>query len=505
MFGATNKQILRSTGGGWSCRAMEELVQDLVSALEETSEHTRGCGEFGDEASRSSAACLLKRQARKRRGRKRRSDTGHHIWEHGHCMSEGSESSLDEAIRDYRENINYSDSDDHLIVAKRLSSLNVTAVRGKRHSWHESDSVTDSNLGGRSLRRRRKVKRMAIDLPAEVSTALHPLTQGKVPVMDPERHQVQPNQLHFHLQVQEISKAQIIKRKRLEVPDEGVVVESEEMCNTNKDKMEYEEQKGSDDNMSDSESSSLSSSDAGLFTNDEGRQGDDEQSDWFFEGESGGACGIAGIIPWWEQEDALELERELPDPVFESILTGTFPLMSQAAQRGFQARLTRLSGMANRNGRKEPRKLSTKINTPGPGSNERLVHFSQDPHHQDFWFCPAARSDHSQLGYLQEVHGDSTPRKISSLQTSSGQTNVHFGSLCTGDIKRRRKAAPPPGPSSAVFVGENAHPIPETNIGSRMLQSMGWIPGTGLGPDGKGIAEPIRALRRPKGVGLGFC
>ncbi|XP_067844986.1 G patch domain-containing protein 2 isoform X1 [Heptranchias perlo] len=505
MFGATNKQSLRHTGSGWPCRAMEELVHDLVSALEETSEHTRGCAEFGDEASRSSAACLLKRQARKRRGRKRRSDTGHHIWEHGHCMSEGSESSLDEAIRDYRENNNYSDSDDHLIVAKRLSSLNVTAVRGKRHSWHESDSVTDSNLGGRSLRRRRKVKRMAIDPPAEVSNALHPLTQGKAPATDPERHQAQPNQLHFHLQVQEISKDKIIKRKRLEIPDEGVVVESEEMCNTNKDKMEYEEQKGSDDNMSDSESSSLSSSDAGLFTNDEGRQGDDEQSDWFFEGESGGACGIAGVIPWWEQEDALELERELPDPVFESILTGTFPLMSQTAQRGFQARLTRLPGMPNRNGRKGPRKLSTKINTPGPGSNERLVHFSQDPHHQDLWFCPAARKDHSQLGYLQDVHGDSTPSKTSSLRTSSGQTNVHFGSLCTGDIKRRRKAAPPPGPSAAAFVGENDHPIPETNIGSRMLQSMGWIPGTGLGPDGKGIAEPIRALRRPKGVGLGFC
>eukprot|EP00062_Callorhinchus_milii_P018728 gi/632972526/ref/XP_007902702.1/ PREDICTED: G patch domain-containing protein 2 isoform X3 [Callorhinchus milii] len=470
MFDAVNKQTLCSLGNSWPIRIMEELVHDLVSALEETSEQTRGCAEFGDET-RSSAACLLKRQARKRRGRKRRSDTGHHILEHGHCLSEGSESSLDEAIRDYRENNNnYSDSDDHLIVAKRLSSLNVTAVRGKRHSWHESDSITDSNLAGRSLRRRRKVKRMAIDPPAEVSDALHPLTQGKAQAMDPERHQASPNQLH--LQVQEISKDKITKRKLsstrgLEIQDEGVVVESEEMCNTNKDKMEYEEQKGSDDNMSDSESSSLSSSDAGLFTNDEGRQGDDEQSDWFYEGETGGACGIAGVIPWWEQEDALALERELPDPVFESILTGSFPLMSQAAQRGFQARLSRLPGMSNRIGRKGPRKLSTKINTPGSGSNERLVHFSQDPHHQE-------------------------------------QTNVHLGSLCTGDIKRRRKAAPPPGPSAAAFIGENAHPIPDSNIGSRMMQSMGWIPGTGLGPDGKGIAEPIRALQRPKGVGLGF-
>lgn len=54
------------------------------------------------------------------------------------------------------------------------------------------------------------------------------------------------------------------------------------------------------------------------------------------------------------------------------------------------------------------------------------------------------------------------------------------------------------------FVGENTQPIPENNIGNRMLQSMGWTPGTGLGPDGKGIPEPIRAIQRPKGLGLGF-
>jgi len=53
-------------------------------------------------------------------------------------------------------------------------------------------------------------------------------------------------------------------------------------------------------------------------------------------------------------------------------------------------------------------------------------------------------------------------------------------------------------------VGESASPIPDSNMGSRMLQSMGWSPGTGLGPEGRGITEPIRATQRPKGTGLGF-
>lgn len=53
-------------------------------------------------------------------------------------------------------------------------------------------------------------------------------------------------------------------------------------------------------------------------------------------------------------------------------------------------------------------------------------------------------------------------------------------------------------------VGENAPPIPDTNMGNRMLQSMGWSPGMGLGPEGRGITEPVRATQRPKGAGLGF-
>lgn len=53
-------------------------------------------------------------------------------------------------------------------------------------------------------------------------------------------------------------------------------------------------------------------------------------------------------------------------------------------------------------------------------------------------------------------------------------------------------------------VGENAPPIPDTNMGNRMLQSMGWNPGMGLGLEGGGITEPVRATQRPKRAGLGF-
>jgi len=53
------------------------------------------------------------------------------------------------------------------------------------------------------------------------------------------------------------------------------------------------------------------------------------------------------------------------------------------------------------------------------------------------------------------------------------------------------------------MVGGSASAIPEDNIGNQMLRGMGWVPGTGLGPDKAGIVEPISATLRPRKLGLG--
>ncbi|XP_016076699.1 PREDICTED: G patch domain-containing protein 2 isoform X2 [Miniopterus natalensis] len=353
MFGAAGRPPIGASAARnhWHfSRTMEELVHDLVSALEESSEQARGgFAETGDHA--RSLSCPLKRQARKRRGRKRRSHNVHHPWEAGHCVSEGSDSSVDEPGKDYRENPaghkkDHSDSDDQMLVAKRRPSSNLNSnVRGKRPLWHEGDPAADP-LGSRSLRRRRKVKRMALDLPQDVCgkrTMTQPPDGGRDQDMDNDRA----------YQYQEFTKSKVKKRKlRIIRPgpklqDEGVVLDSEELSQA-KDRMDFEEQKVSDELMSESDSSSLSSTDAGLFTNDEGRQGDDEQSDWFCEKEAGGACGITGGVPWWEREEPAALGRDLPNPIFPTILTGFFPIMAQPGRRGFQARLSRFHEMTSK-------------------------------------------------------------------------------------------------------------------------------------------------------------
>ncbi|XP_036091334.1 G patch domain-containing protein 2 isoform X2 [Rousettus aegyptiacus] len=486
MFGAAGRQAIGApaAGNSWHfSRTMEELVHDLVSALEESSEQARGgFAEAGDHA--RGLACPLKRQARKRRGRKRRSHNAHHPWDPGHGPSEGSDSSLEEPAKDYREGQaggrqDRSDSDDQVLLAKRRPAANPGGgggggARARRPLWLECDFAADG-LAARALRRRRKVKRMAVEPPADGCgrRALAPPPEGaRAHDADGARPQGRKRRLRPG-------------RPGARTADGGA------------------ERRAPDELMSESDSSSLSSTDAGLFTNDEGRQGDDEQSDWFYEKESGGACGITGIVPWWEKEDPAELDKNLPDPVFESILTGSFPLMSHPGRRGFQARLSRLHGMPSKNIKKPGGTPTSMGTTPGPVSNKRMVRFSPDSHHHDHWFGAGARTEHGQL--LRDNRPERGHKKNCSVKTASRQTSMHLGSLCTGDVKRRRKAAPLPGPTPAAgLVGENAQPILENNIGNRMLQNMGWTPGSGLGRDGKGIAEPVQAMQRPKGLGLGY-
>ncbi|XP_062037267.1 G patch domain-containing protein 2-like isoform X1 [Lepus europaeus] len=426
---------------------MDELVHDLASALEQTSEQNK-LGELWEEMALSPRQ--QRRQLRKRRGRKRRSDFTHPS-EHTCCFSEASESSLDEAVKDCREVApvtTFSDSDD-TTVAKRHPALNAI-VKSKQHCWHESDSFTE-NAPCRPLRRRRKVKRVTSEVAASLQQKL------KVSDWSYERG------CRF-----KSAKKQRLSRCKENAPwassGHGVCESAETRTllgkTGRKERMECdadEQKQGSDENMSECETSSVcSSSDTGLFTNDEGRQGDDEQSDWFYEGECVPGFTVPNLLPKWTADHCSEVERM--DSGLEKLSDPTFLLPSRPAQRGYHARLNRLPGAAARCLRKGRRRLG-KETSMSPLGTERISHIIRDPRQKEKNKAPAPDFPHISAQefnplsplYSLDVLADASHRRCSPAHCSARQASVHWAPPCSRDIKRKRKptaAAPLSSPAA---------------------------------------------------------
>lgn len=133
---------------------MDDLVHDLSLALEDAANNRRAKSDGGHGA----ASVSTRKHPRKRRGRRRR-----HQADNGN-MSEASQSSFDEALKDYMENIvQHSDSDD-LALAQRIVRLTMPLSGNYVPAQVESDSVNENMFSPvRPQRRRKKYKTMAID------------------------------------------------------------------------------------------------------------------------------------------------------------------------------------------------------------------------------------------------------------------------------------------------------------------------------------------------------
>ena len=115
-------------------------------------------------------------------------------------------------------------------------------------------------------------------------------------------------------------------------------------------------------------------------------------------------------------------------------------------------------------------------------------------------------------------HQNHEPVQVAALLTTSKaahpQTRVHIGpdsqQKATANSKKRkakkarRANAQTHDSTQAESMGQlNALPLHSSNIGSRMLVSMGWEAGTGLGATSQGQVEPVPVVKRHKRRGLG--
>ncbi|XP_048738096.2 G patch domain-containing protein 2-like [Ostrea edulis] len=415
---------------------MDELVKDLANALEESASPVKS----------SNHSFSNKRQYKKRKGKKRRPlllGCGN--------ISEASESSIDETLRDYFENFTQnSDSDDIEKITRLSMPLNSNFV-----PIVESDSVNESTFSpSRPQRRRKKYKTMAVDSESETSSMKPPLG-----VTD--------------LKSKPLKSRPCMSNSKSSMKEDDAVFENDEEVypgkrkRSSKSRGEYsssfncKDQNYMETGSNIESSSGLSSSESdGLLTNDEAREADDEQSDFYYE--SGPACGIPGIIKWWENGQG-EIESE-SDRHFQQILSSSLEHFPKSSQLAFRARVTRMMAKSGRPIRFGRRKLKEK----GPG--------------------------YSLSRFLKERE------KWNHIQ---GHFPSSFKSNGNGDKKRFRKTPPPPSPTEEDPVGSKPRPIPEIEIGNKMLQDMGWIPGSSLGTEGSGIRMPVLTYRRPNRQGLG--
>ncbi len=254
-----------------------------------------------------------------------------------------------------------------------------------------------------------------------------------------------------------------------------------------------------------------------------GCEGDDEESS--VEGPS-----QLQLPGWWDKEPAFSSTDE-EEEKFSHILNGSFPLMSEEGRRTFKDQLAlpefKHPGKFGIRGsvRKKKRKPTQTSTSLTPKEMDRriaaFVQSSETVAELSFQFVSrvACRTIASlAAAYNLECMVEqkrrlpvaspvlrrtvltamATRSEVEQILKNHGRDSptVLFKNACTVAMQQE--------PEPILAVGGKAPPLDDNNCGNRMLQSMGWKPGTGLGPQATGIRDPISAYIRPRHMGLGY-
>lgn len=317
---------------------MDELVTDLTIALERTDD---------PESSKSDTTIVTKdspsstpvRKRKKRRGRKRRSDFP--LTKDLAILSEESNDSIEEALKDYIENISVvhsdSDEDSALASSRQLSMFYRLASKSDPYPLPErldTDPVNTNATGIVSKSRNKKMKRSKQQYSCTTfqnNTDFSSNCKSKAPRRSLKRklsNRISGNACgetwtrrskYEEGTLHEVDNGKILNdvvdtnrySKNLQLMSE---VSTSQLNRLTSDISPWHLTDSQDEVMacSDSESSSGNESE-GFFTNDEGRLGDDEGEESTFEQD---ATSTSSVIPWWENEsEEMEDEQEFNEIV----------------------------------------------------------------------------------------------------------------------------------------------------------------------------------------------
>ncbi|EDO48869.1 predicted protein [Nematostella vectensis] len=518
---------------------MDELVVDLTLALERTDDPQSSNSDATIGRKDSPSSTPVRKAIKKRRGRKRRSDFP--LTKDLSMLSEGSNDSIDEALKDYIENITMmqsdSDEDSAFANSKRLSMLYRYQMMEPYPlpERPESDSFAENAGGRRRSKRNKKLKRTPQSLNY---TGVQ--FQSSPELSSQYNHHGNIKISHGHTKsLKRKHSCKLSSAERQSMCDDGGQVyyyDTGRHSSSTSEPMEvgsfprhgkhfkilgadhgsadYMGESGAiwlpgrhnkDDMMLNLGSDSDASSDVeseGFFTNDEGRLADDEQEESSYEHE-------IPLDPWWEQ-DCKEMEE---DEKFNNILNGVMdeygiPETNGTRSFGFQARLNMMSMYGKDN--LKPMLIE---------ANKKISKFIQDSSKTELYLPLNSRAEQHQIRKLASLYSlhclteNSTRDQVVLIKTknTSRPDKIAINRLFGKQRKNRKKVSPSSKvkkarktlPASEVAVAQATLPIPEHNIGNQMLREMGWVPGKGLGPNQSGRVDPVKATMRPKGLGLG--
>ncbi|KAL8598275.1 hypothetical protein ACOMHN_035225 [Nucella lapillus] len=466
---------------------MDELVQDLSNALEESA---KSCPRSScTQENAISSGAVARRYHKRRRGARRATCN---LYGKRGTLSEASESSVEEAGRDHLDNsvVTHSDSDD-MSLAYPKQRLKVPMSEPVPPV--ESDSFTENLSPMRPQRRRRRFKHMAVDSLQAISQLGSGgeacVKRSSTPISMPPTSSFSEQCCPSHAgSSHSPGCAQSIipgKRKRGSKSQREV---------KSMDHRGVREKHGGDMDSMDmnslSQESSLSSSevDSDVYNHaDEGREADDEQSDFFHEPEE---LNLPEIVPWWEVDGIIDSSMSLGQDEFDQILSGALSLMSSTSQRNFRKRVDKF--MARAEGGREIRIGRRKLKDNIP--RYTMMRFLQD---QERW---------------SSMQGAPVTGGGGSHVSPGASWNSGYNSQ-SGDYKRLRQTPPPPldPAEEGVVVGSgDGGSSPESSVaGGKMVQQrVGWNPGSGgsaLGPHGDQPQDPPVISYQPRSrKGLGY-
>jgi hypothetical protein len=270
-----------------------------------------------------------------------------------------------------------------------------------------------------------------------------------------------------------------------------------------------------------------SESDLSETADEQGREADDEESS--FE---------AIFIPrssshWFEREPLLSSEDEGPD-VFStdahlgSLLQGLQPIMSRESWKKFTSSLKDSQTMGNK--RQSYKSLTGKRYLRRPQSrrpsqaksvylspeeiNQEIIRFV-DTAQMDIFHLPLMSRKSCQVacdlaklyGIRSSVVGESSMPVAAITLHRVPDTHMADQDMVREKIESVKQCSPPSLPLWEVCEGQevgcSAPPIQEHNLGHKMLQNLGWVPGQGLGRNENGMVNPVHARMKRSKSGLG--